>query len=826
MLSWFFGGEEEDPSEQEQMNLMLRKTGRFAPNSSRRQSAAEQGSPPASGSGSNGRPANKANKTNRNITCRDSQIERERDMVALRDELRAVAKEKRLSGSSRASHALNMMNTTANSNFLSMDFKPTSRNSSKTTATTMNGPSSQSSFGPPSASSSSGANGGAKLSAYAMGMGGLPDINDVDPNDEFRDALGTSSGSSRADNPDNSFSLDVPAGNVLAHRGSLQSQLLLNRSSNASAPMPTNVLNYNKDVHFVETKAVTPIGQQVERIQLEDLVKTFFPQSEFASFLGSALVRDPNFLDLYARKLPDVNVEALKEYISHYFDYISCEVKIPMIIDFLQVYVLDVRDRPDLLLKNLRSVINFEFLDIFHAAGPMLQKVFQQYGGNSARRNYAEATYTFENAYPEICTPLTAKLTVEAFDVTQLFAKFKSCLKPMSALAVRNVLKAAGILNHNQGSADEDDNVTAVGETVVMDLSAFQSPNGDALGDYAMGAVPSYNASIAVGERAVLVSSTISRKLLSKPVTAHDSAAGVHALRMDEFLEVESDTDDNQSSFPDIFLKIRRPDVYSKLEAERQLLYRVTEELPGARSYLLQSYIEKTILECDFEQEQIYLELGYEKYNGKANGRIFVPRVLARPLGDIMKNKKSSGYNNQNYNVGKASPVTTVLPGGLNDPGVLILEMAPGRPFDRLLAEQQGMPEKNQPIIMAVNTYLDCFDLWLAVALDKSQRHTFFHGDPHLGNLFWCDQSKRFSLIDFGNSYEIFGKDYPSGLSGCMYEFMQGGMLLKPERIFRVFPFREDVPESQREYLRNRVMNVAKQAFDDYFDEQLAKVGN
>lgn len=61
---------------------------------------------------------------------------------------------------------------------------------------------------------------------------------------------------------------------------------------------------------------------------------------------------------------------------------------------------------------------------------------------------------------------------------------------------------------------------------------------------------------------------------------------------------------------------------------------------------------------------------------------------------------------------------------------------------------------------------------------------------------------------------------------GCMYEFMQGGMLLKPERIFRVFPFREDVPESQREYLRNRVVKVAKQAFDDYFEEQLAKVGN
>ncbi len=439
-----------------------------------------------------------------------------------------------------------------------------------------------------------------------------------------------------------------------------------------------------------KSTAVTDVGQQVEKLKLEELVKCFFPQSEFAAFLGSAFVRDPNFLDLHFRKLPEVNVEALKQLIANYFDLINCDVKIPMVIDFLQLFVLDVRDRPELLLKNLRSVINFEFLTIFHAAGPVLQKVFQQYGGNSPRRDYITDSVYKITQYPEIHSPLTAKLTVEPFDVTQSFAKFKSLLKPMSTVAVRQVLKQAKILktttNSHSYSAEEEEMLfngyDAGQETVILDLSAFHSPSGEPLGEYAMAAVPSYNASIAAGEHAVLITKNKQSAAYNNGghlVQTSPSLPG-RTTSMDEFLEVESDDDSmdlNRKTFPEIFLKIRRPEVYQKLEAERKVLYQVTEELPGARSYLLQSYVDKTLYECDFEQEQMYLELGYEKYNGKGKQKnIVVPRVLARPQGVNGKNGNNnlainSGYSSMNGNGNSGTNVPGQLSAAPGDPGIV-----------------------------------------------------------------------------------------------------------------------------------------------------------
>ncbi len=49
---------------------------------------------------------------------------------------------------------------------------------------------------------------------------------------------------------------------------------------------------------------------------------------------------------------------------------------------------------------------------------------------------------------------------------------------------------------------------------------------------------------------------------------------------------------------------------------------------------------------------------------------------------------------------------------------------------------------------------------------------------------------------------------------------------MKPERIFRVFPFREDVSESEREYVKQRLMNASRKAFDEYFELMEAQAGN
>ena len=152
------------------------------------------------------------------------------------------------------------------------------------------------------------------------------------------------------------------------------------------------------------------------------------------------------------------------------------------------------------------------------------------------------------------------------------------------------------------------------------------------------------------------------------------------------------------------------------------------------------------------------------------------------------------------------------------DPGILVMEMAPGRPFDRILGEQMYCPIKNYPLIdwySAVSSYLECFEMWLQVGLDKNirTRPAFFHGDPHLGNLFWCDESKKFSMIDFGNSYEVFAKDFPNGMGGYMYEMLHGALLKDPDRILKLYPFKPEVPQDQRQALREKLILASEEVF-------------
>ncbi|CAD7941841.1 unnamed protein product [Amoebophrya sp. A25] len=718
----------------------------------------------------------------------------------------------------------------------------------------------------------------------------------------------------------------------------------------------------------------TVLGRQLQALSLDSFVKIFFPQSEFSHFLRSAFLRDVNFLDIDQRKQPQVNMDAIKLFISRYFDDIHLEVKIPLMAEFMESFVLNVRERPEVLLKNCRSVVNFEFLHVFQVAGPVLQKLFQQYGGNSENRDLLRTEYQLAPSdYPELRTqaPL-AKLCVPSSDVTQLFAQFKSALKPMGGHEVRNILRNAGVLYTsvdeplwrfafeqqqahataeqlraqqgylggigsallsglgalssvysssspqqlgdeqlkmmqesnfyaNMNSANKDQAKQEADEDerksfALIDLSDYKSPTGRKLGLYAISETPRYNASIAVGEPATAVQKEY------YPMENKDYTDEVPVA------EVESDTEEGNKEFAQVFVKMRRCDVVYKLESERLLLKKVTDNLPGARSYMTDSYVNKSLAETNFEQEEMFLELGYEKYvrhppgNLNKRGNIFVPRVVARPAArtsaqDHVGHEQSATFKpaarvgpsgidrTGGFSKGQPGAAPTCAPGRFDeidyeaqydqafvanhhasqstysknnkaddqqkqggatkqeeestfcvaarvdelerrDPGMLVLEMAPGRPFDRCLAEQQYCPVKDYPLIdwyAAVSSYLESFELWLAVALEAKKgadrQHTFFHGDPHLGNLFWCDTTKTFSIIDFGNSYEVFSHDYPTGLGVCLYEFLHGCMLYQPERLFSVYPFKPDVSQEQKDDLVERIKAATDKAYTEYFEQ-------
>ncbi|CAD7975972.1 unnamed protein product [Amoebophrya sp. A25] len=900
-------------------------------------------------------------------------------------------------------------------------------------------------------------------------------------------------------------------------------------------------------------KAKTIGSQLVAQITLQELVCCVFPQSQFAKFIQSTFLTDPFFLDLESRKLPTVTSLALKRFVANYYDHAAWPLKMRMTICFIETFAVHVRHRPDLLRRNMQTVINFEFLELFHEAGPIFHKLLQQYGGNGPRRDPTVSDYKVLHKEITIERELEQKLAVDIDHACSLFATFKSFLKPMRRRELVKLLREANCLAPNgaryiaeasarraarrsggvvaiadrtgqtpgpayagavvmrqeglasppaissdllqtersqsdqgdggkekrsQGileyltslvSGQDDEDEVIEQQQAAAEANKKQGPQGEfpgqqseflddiddslmededaeesfqamkssllvvtdydakttraiarqkvalelhlqmeestsgadqkkdsgstlamektggpfSRGVYAMNAVPGYNASIAVGELAFLVgrnrSASSPTTTVASPATTaagsplvgqRDGTATGRTSTTGSRLskqQLESLESKEQQPLPpprEVFLKIRRPGIGMKLMCERELLRKLTRDLPGAWVSLDQDMLSKCAQECDFNQECEYLNEGRARYatcsiKGKPlpkkaahrhkEMRIAVPRVLARPTtliesknqggprsatasgsipagastaastnlvkntsrtsaaspsatsttssrnrtSELVKSPTASPSSRSSIKKGGSSPsgrrntqlsefladeedsdaakksgedaqgrtpegassllrsesLATANSGPLSpaqasaasataysrssgagsktENNILVMEVAAGKAYDRLLTEQLACPV-NKPCCkwyQALKSYMDAFDVWVEIAILR--KNAFFHGDPHLGNLFWDDASETFTFIDFGNSYHV-GDAWPGGLVEPMYEFMQGSLLRKPERILKVFPFRSEVSAIERAEVTEKIRKALDFAMDKYYEagiEKLRKTG-
>eukprot|EP00747_Dinoflagellata_sp_TGD_P189019 gnl/TRDRNA2_/TRDRNA2_48841_c0_seq1.p1 gnl/TRDRNA2_/TRDRNA2_48841_c0~~gnl/TRDRNA2_/TRDRNA2_48841_c0_seq1.p1 ORF type:complete len:287 (+),score=45.78 gnl/TRDRNA2_/TRDRNA2_48841_c0_seq1:22-861(+) len=110
---------------------------------------------------------------------------------------------------------------------------------------------------------------------------------------------------------------------------------------------------------------------------------------------------------------------------------------------------------------------------------------------------------------------------------------------------------------------------------------------------------------------------------------------------------------------------------------------------------------------------------------------------------------------------------------------ILVMQTAPGTDYQTLLRQHGRDPAT---LNRARELYMSAFQLWMEKAFQPGSG--FVHGDPHLGNLFYCSGGP-LTFIDFGNA-AIVPDNY--NLPAQLKIFLLGAVQADADMVLEAFP--------------------------------------